>query len=214
MSILSFLLWYFPMGLYRNARETGAEHSRGTLIFLFVFVFFMFTTSFAFLVISGLESAEVAGGIVGLITIMMFVFCGVVAGPNSMPGFWIFMYRCNPFTYFVEGFLGTAISNAKATCASNEFLRFNAPNGSTCGDYMQNYLDLAGGYLLDPGSITNCDFCQVAETNKFLAGVNISFANRWRNFGIMWAFVVFNIAAAILLFWLTRVPKSKKTKRN
>lgn len=210
MGIFSFLLWYFPMGLYRNARESGAEHSRGTLIFLFVWVFFIFTTSFAFLIITGLESAEVAGGIVGLLTIMMFVFCGIIAGPDTMPGFWIFMYRCNPFTYFVEGFLGTALSNAGATCATNEFLRFDPPNGSTCIEYLQDYKDVAGGFVGNPQATSQCEYCPVAETNKFLMGVNIDFANRWRNFGIMWAFIIFNILSAVFFFWLTRVPKTKK----
>lgn len=76
MAIFSFLLWYFPMGLYRNARETGAEHSRATLVFLFIWLFFVFTTSFTFLIIAGIDSYEVAGGIVGLLTIIMFAFNG------------------------------------------------------------------------------------------------------------------------------------------
>ena len=212
MALFSFLLWYFPMGLYRNARESGAEHSRSTLILLFIWVFFIFTTSFAFLVIAGLESAEVAGGIVGLLTIMMFTFCGVIAGPTSMPRFWIFMYRANPFTHFVEGFVSTALANAQATCASNEYLRFNVLEGSTCIEYMQDYIDLAGGFLSDENSTSECEFCPIKDTNKFLMGVSIDFLNRWRNFGLMWVFVIFNVVVAVLLFWLTRVPKTKKAK--
>lgn len=76
MGIFSFLLWYFPMGLYQNAREAGAEHSRGVTVFLFIWVFFVFTTSFSFLVIAGMDSYEVAGGVVGLMTVLMFTFCG------------------------------------------------------------------------------------------------------------------------------------------
>jgi ABC-type multidrug transport system permease subunit len=66
------------MGLYRNARHTDAEHSRGTLVFLFIWVFFLFSSTFAHLVIAAIDSAEVAGGIVGLLTVMMFTFCGYV----------------------------------------------------------------------------------------------------------------------------------------
>lgn len=211
MSLFSFLLWYFPMGLYRNARESGTEHSRSTTIFLFIWVFFIFTTSFAFLIIAGLSSAEIAGGIVGLLTIMMFTFCGVVATPDKMPGFWIFMYRCNPFTYFVEGFLGTALANASATCAKNEYLRFEPPNGSTCGEYMADFIGQRGGFLMDPDATSSCEFCQLDKTNTFLTGVNIEFDNRWRNFGLMWVFVIFNLAAAVFLYWLARVPKAKKS---
>ncbi|KAL5615982.1 hypothetical protein FOBRF1_004730 [Fusarium oxysporum] len=211
MSVFSFLLWYFPMGLYRNARETGTQHSRSTTIFLFIWAFFIFTTSFAFLAIAGLDSAEVAGGIVGLLTIMMFTFCGVVATPDKMPGFWIFMYRCNPFTYFVEGFLGTALANAKATCAANEYLQFEPPNGSTCGDYMMQYIKDRGGFVRDRDDTSLCEFCQLDQTNNFLNGVNINFDNRWRDFGLMWVFVIFNLGAAVFLYWLAHVPKVKKS---
>ncbi|TXC04134.1 hypothetical protein FocTR4_00000325 [Fusarium oxysporum f. sp. cubense] len=211
MSVFSFLLWYFPMGLYRNARETGTQHSRSTTIFLFTWAFFIFTTSFAFLAIAGLDSAEVAGGIVGLLTIMMFTFCGVVATPDKMPGFWIFMYRCNPFTYFVEGFLGTALANAKATCAANEYLQFEPPNGSTCGDYMMQYIKDRGGFVRDRDDTSLCEFCQLDQTKNFLNGVNINFDNRWRDFGLMWVFVIFNLGAAVFLYWLAHVPKVKKS---
>ncbi|GKT60665.1 ABC-2 type transporter [Colletotrichum tofieldiae] len=202
MSIFSFILWYFPLGLYRNARQTGAEHSRATTIFLFVWAFFIFTSSFAHLIIAGLDSHEVAGAIVGLFSIMMFSFCG----------FWIFMYRVNPFTYFVEGFLGTALANAKATCASNEFLVFNPPSGSTCGKYMQQYMDVSGGLVDNPDALERCRFCPISETNTFLAGINVDFSNRWRNFGIMWVFIVFNVGVAFFLYWLARVPKKSKVK--
>ncbi|OAL42986.1 ABC-2 type transporter [Pyrenochaeta sp. DS3sAY3a] len=210
MALFSFILWYFPIGLYRNARQTGTEHSRGTTIFLFVWVFFIFASSFAHLIMAGLETYDIAGAVVGLLTIMMFAFCGVLAGPDKLPGFWIFMYRVNPFTYFVEGFLGTALANARATCDYNEFVSVNPPNGSTCIQFMQPYLDMAGGLLDNPEDTTDCRFCPISETNTFLKAVNIEFSNRWRNFGIMWVFVVFNIVAAVGLYWMARVPKKSK----
>jgi ATP-binding cassette, subfamily G (WHITE), member 2, PDR len=37
---------------------------------------------------------------------------------------------------------------------------------------------------------------------------------RWRNFGIMWLFIVFNVAGALFLYWLTRVPKKSKTEKK
>ncbi|KAM0278525.1 hypothetical protein ACHAQH_005092 [Verticillium albo-atrum] len=214
LSVFSYILWYFPMGLYQNARQSGAEHSRGATVFLFVWVFFLFSSTFAHLAIAGIDSYEVAGGIVGLITVLMFSFCGILAGPDLLPGFWIFMYRVNPFTYFVEGFLGTALANASATCSNNEFVSFNVPNGSTCGEYMQAYLEMAGGFVEDPDSTDSCRFCAIAETNTFLAGINVDFANRWRNFGLMWVFIVFNVVVATGLYWLARVPKKSKVKKE
>ncbi|PLB37806.1 putative ABC multidrug transporter [Aspergillus candidus] len=213
-SLFSFFFWYFPMGLYRNARYTDAEHSRGVLVFLFIWVFFLFSSTFSHLIIAGIDSAEVAGGIVGLLTVMMFTFCGILASPTQMPGFWIFMYRVNPFTYFVDGFVGTALSNAPATCADNEFVFFNLPNGTTCGEYMRSYIAMAGGFVQDSKATDECRFCQISETNRFLSSVSISFTNRWRNFGLMWVFVVFNVFSAIGLYWLARVPKKTKVKKQ
>ncbi|KAH6871435.1 multidrug resistance protein CDR1 [Thelonectria olida] len=191
MGVFSFILWYYPIGLYRNARHTNAVHSRGATVFLFVWVFFLFSSSFAHLVIAGMDSHEVAGGLVGLMTILMFSFCGVIAGPHALPRFWIFMYRVNPFTYFVEGFLGTALADAPASCDDND------------------YISMAGGFVADPDAADSdlCEYCAISETNRFLKLVNINFDNRWRNFGIMWVFIIFNIFAAAGLYWLARVPK-------
>ncbi|CCF46345.1 ABC transporter [Colletotrichum higginsianum] len=142
------------------------------------------------------------------------VSTSILAGPDVLPRFWIFMYRVNPFTYFVEGFLGTALANARASCAPNEFLVFNPPAGSTCAEYLRPYVDVMGGSVDNPDATDACRFCPIAETNSFLASVNVDFANRWRNFGIMWAFVVFNVAAAFFLYWLARVPKKSKVKSD
>jgi ABC-type multidrug transport system permease subunit len=65
----------------------------------------------------------------------------------------------------------------------------------------------AGGYLVDPNSTDTCRFCSVDDTNVFLKGVRADYQDRWRNFGILWAFVVFNIIGALVLYWIVRVPK-------
>ena len=43
-----------------------------------------------------------------------------------------------------------------------------------------------------------------------LATVNAYYDQRWRNFGILWAFVAFNVVAAVGLYWVARVPKVKR----
>lgn len=222
------------MGLYRNAEWTDQVHSRAITMCLHVWMFFLFTSTFANMVIAGIESADVAGGIVNLVMILMFAFCGyvlsilgvtirvslqltpsksVLAGPTELPGFWIFMYRVNPFTYVVEGFLGTSLANAPVQCSPDEFVTFSAPNSSTCRTYLSDYLSRAGGYLEDPDS-TECRYCALSETNGFLSSINVSWDNRWRDFGLMWAYCFFNIVAAVFLYWLVRVPKRKSGKSS
>ncbi|KZL63583.1 abc-2 type transporter [Colletotrichum incanum] len=212
MAVFSFLFWFYPMRLDRNAEWTDAVHSRAVTLFLICWVFFLFSSTFAHLMIAGLGSAEVAGGIMNLLFILMFAFCGVLAGPDELPGFWIFMYRVNPFTYIVEGFLSIGLANAPVTCSTTELLTFDAPSGSTCGEYMAEYIQNNGGYLVD-NNASECHFCGMADTNAFLLDMNMSFDNRWRDFGLVWAFCVFNIAAAAVLYWVARVPKNDFKKR-
>ncbi|KAH7141813.1 hypothetical protein EDB81DRAFT_760662 [Dactylonectria macrodidyma] len=134
--------------------------------------------------ISGFSTADVAGSIGNLFMILMFAFCGILAGPDALPGFWIFMYRVSPFTYVVEAFLGTSLANALMHCEKNELITFESPENLTCGEYLADYISEAGGYLTDPGS-SKCSYCARANTHDFLSGINVSFSNIWRDFGIM-----------------------------
>lgn len=216
MSVFCFVCWYFPIGLYRNAEWTDQVHSRGITIFLHIWLFFTFTSTFAMMLIAGLPSPDIAGGVLTLIFIMMFAFNGILAGPDALPGFWIFMYRVNPFTYVVEGFLGTTLANAPITCASNEIVTFMPPNGTTCSEYLSDFLAAGHGKLLgDSGaSTTECNYCAMSSTNDFLASITVKFANRWRDFGLVFVYVFFNIGAALFFYWLARVPKPKKIKKE
>lgn len=126
------------------------------------------------------------------------------------------MYNVNPFRYLVDGLLSTTLANTLVTCASNEYLDFQSPANMTCADFMAPYIDSRGGYLLQPeeGFGASCQFCTVRDTNAFLKGIHSDFSLRWRNFGILWAYVAFNITAAVFLYWLVRVPKVKKDNKQ
>lgn len=215
MSIFTFIFWYYPTGLFRNADFTDTVHERGITVFLLVWAFFLLCGTFSYLLIAGLPSPEIAGGVFNLFFILMFAFCGVLAGPNDLPGFWIFMYRVNPLTYVVESFLVSSLANAPVECASNEIVSFTPANG-TCEEYLSDYMSMAGGYLTGgSGSSTEeCNYCPMSSTNTFLQGMNMSYDNRWRDFGFLWAYAIFNIAGAIFLYWLARVPKAKKVKKE
>ncbi|KAL4896838.1 ABC-2 type transporter-domain-containing protein [Aspergillus ambiguus] len=215
MSVLSFVVWYYPMGVWRNSLYTNALNSRSGLAFLIVWEGFLYATTLAFMCIAGFESDQAAGGICMLLSIMGFLFCGVLAGPNTLPRFWIFMYHVSPFTYIVNCFLTTALANAPMTCSANEVLSFFAPQNMTCSQYMASYMERAGGFLYNPdtlgGGDDQCRYCAMDSTDQFLKNVSLSFENRWRDVGILWAYIVFNIAASIFLYWLARVPKGKKS---
>jgi ATP-binding cassette subfamily G (WHITE) protein 2 (PDR) len=211
MSVLVFVCWYYPIGLYRNAEPTDSVTSRGAMMWLFIWTFLIFASTFAHLMIAAFETAENAGNTGNLLFTLCLVFCGVLATPSSLPGFWIFMYRVSPFTYLVSGMLSVGLANTAVMCAPNEYLKFEPLNG-TCGEYIEAYKSTLGGYMEDEFATSGCRFCPVSDTNVFLVQVSSKFEDAWRNFGLMWVYIVFNIFAALFLYWLVRVPKVKKEK--
>lgn len=210
---LLFVTWYYPIGLYSNASQAGALHERGALVFLLIWAFLLFSSTFAHMIIAGIPTAETAGNLGNLLFSLCLLFCGVLVGPTAMPGFWIFMYRVSPFTYLVEGMLSASVSGARLTCANNEYLRFSAPDGQTCEQYLSSFIRLAGGYLLDEKA-SDCQYCPLSTTDNYLALVSIYYSHAWRDFGIMFAFILFNIAAALGIYWLARVPKKESKRRE
>lgn len=213
MGAIIFFCWYYPIGLYRNAEPTNAVTERGGLMFLFILTFMLFTSTFTDLVVAGIESAETAGNVAQLMFSLTLIFCGVLASPETLPGFWIFMYRVSPFTYLVSGMMSTGLANTKVVCASIEYLHFDPPAGQTCSEYLGPYISTAGGYFTNGNATTDCHFCPLADTNAFLTSVSANYADRWRNFGLMWVFILFNIVGAVFMYWLVRVPKSSGVKK-
>jgi ATP-binding cassette, subfamily G (WHITE), member 2, PDR len=123
------------------------------------------------------------------------------------------MYRVSPFTYLVSGMLSVGIANSHVICATKEYLHFNPPAGDTCASYMESYISYAGGYILNKNATSDCQFCSVSDTNVFLASVNSYYSERWRNFGLMFVFIIINIFGAIGMYWLVRVPKKAKKEK-
>lgn len=211
-SVFMWALIYYPVGFYKNADAAGQGAERGALMWLLFWEFMLFNSTFAHLCVSFAATADDGGNNANFLFVLIFFFCGVLTTPQAMPGFWIFLYRVSPLSYFVSAILSTGLANVRVTCASNEYTAVFPPAGQTCGDYMADYIERMGGYLLDPDATSNCSYCKIHDTNKFLEGISSSYNDRWRNFGILWAYIAFNIVAALALYWLARMPKGKKKK--
>lgn len=124
------------------------------------------------------------------------------------------MYYLSPFTYLASSMLSVGVANTKASCLDYEFLRFSPPSGQTCGQYLSSYIQATGGFVENPNATDTCSFCQISETNVFLNAVSSHYSQRWRNFGILWAYVIFNTFMALFLYWLVRVPKKSKVTKE
>ncbi|KAK6461937.1 ABC-2 type transporter-domain-containing protein [Scheffersomyces coipomensis] len=208
---LAFFSWYYPVGLYSNAVPTDTVHERGALMWLSCVLFYMYIGTLAQLVISFIEIENNAGNICVVLFNMCLNFCGVLVPKNKLPGFWIFMYRFNPVTYLVGAFLGIGLADSDVTCSADEILKFVPAGNLTCGEFMQPYMAVAGGYLVDESSTSVCEFCTMKSTNVFLKTMDIYYSERGRNIGVFIGFICFNIVMTIFFYYLARVPK--KTKR-
>lgn len=209
MGLLIFVSFYYPTGMYLNAIPMDQVAERGGLMFLFFLCFMLFTSTFTHMVIAPMENVETASNVAQLLFSLTLVFCGVLASPTAIPGFWIFMYRVSPFTYLVDGILSTGLANTQVVCSDVELAHFDPPANLDCGTYMQNHSRNFGGDVTNPTARQDCMYCPVADTNVFLATLSSSYDHRWRNFGLLWVFIGFNVVAAVFLYWLVRVPNKK-----
>lgn len=73
-----------------------------------------------------MDLAQNAANLANLLFTMCLTFCGVLVSGESLPRFWIFMYRCNQFTYLVSIIMSVGLVNSKGECAKEELLEFKA----------------------------------------------------------------------------------------
>ncbi|KAF2865640.1 ABC-2 type transporter [Massariosphaeria phaeospora] len=180
---------------------------RQLLMLLFCIQLFVYASAFAQMTIAALPDAHTASAIVTLLVFMSLLFSGVLQSPAALPGFWQFMYRANPFTYWIGGIVATALHDRRVRCAPAETSVFDPPAGLSCAEYLAPYLRVAPGELQNPEAGAQCRYCGVSGSDQFLAGADIFWGERWRDFGIVWAFVAVNVGVAVGSYWLFRVVK-------
>ncbi|PBP23756.1 ABC-transporter [Diplocarpon rosae] len=206
--LLGVMVWasyFYP--IYTRGRIPSAE--RQGLILLLLVQFFVFTSTFAHMMIAALPDAETAGNIATLMFSLCLTFNGVFQPPFALPGFWIFMYRVSPLTYLVSAISSTGLAGRAVYCSSNEIAIMQPPPNTSCGTYLADYVSASGGALYNPSATADCQYCSATVADQFLAGVAISYGTRWRDYGIGFAFIVFNICAAVFFYYIFRVRKSE-----
>jgi ABC-type multidrug transport system permease subunit len=123
------------------------------------------------------------------------------------------MYRVSPATYLVGGIMSNAVANAEVSCADHEILRMASIGNLTCNEFLGAYIDAAGGRVLNPASRDICQYCPLATTNEFLQRFQIYYSTRWRDFGLIWIYILVNILAGLGLYWVFKVPKGRGSKK-
>ncbi|KAI0318674.1 ABC-2 type transporter-domain-containing protein [Amylostereum chailletii] len=182
-SSIYFLIWYWLVAL-------PTDRAGYTYLMMGV-VFPLYYTTFAQGVAAMSPNAEVAA------LLFSFLFSFVIT-------------LLSPYTYLIEGLIGQAVGRSSVTCAAAEVVELTPPSGQSCGNYMAQFIATAGGKVLNPDAVapSQCQFCSVDTTDQFLFNsFNIDYNKHWRDFGLMFAYIMFNVAAVYGGTYLFRIYK-------
>lgn len=161
-SLVYWLLWYFPVGYFTEPTRAGYS-------FLMYELFAVFATSLAQLCASLMPNIEAAFAANGF----LFMFCNTFAGTLSpkpvTPSGWRWYFKVSPLFYMGEGVTTDVLYDLPINCQPSEVSIFNPVNGTTCGQYAAAFLEGATGYLLNPESRTDCQYCRYKNGQSYVS---------------------------------------------
>lgn len=208
--------WYWGVGFPRDTYTSAC-------VWLFIMSFELFYVGFGQAIASFSPNELLASLLVPVFFTFVVSFCGVLVPAQSLPSFWrAWMYPLTPFHYLLEGLLGLVVHDIPIVCETKELAIFNHPPGYTCQTYVGPYAASAGGYVetLADGM---CGYCQYATGDEYAAGFNVYYSHHWRNYGLFWAYILFNFAVVFVCSWLylsggrkivqTLSPKARKQRK-
>ncbi len=106
----------------------------------------------------------------------------------------------------IGGWAGIGLADRPVICAQNELAIFDPPTGQDCRKYLSAYLENgAPGTLLNPLARSACEYCPLQNANQFLASSWIEPSESYRNLGIIFGFIIFNMVAAVAFYYMFRV---------
>jgi ATP-binding cassette subfamily G (WHITE) protein 2 (SNQ2) len=171
-----------------------------------------------------------AATIMPIIILVFEFFNGVLQPQALMPAVWAYtFYYIAPFTYWISGIVAMILPRLEVACTDAEFIRFQAPPGSTCAAYAGDWLANTTGYLANPNATGDCGFCQyssgedvsrplwlvVAEslgiiltlTAQYLSNLGITRSKAWPYLGLFAMFTVTNYLCVYGCVYIKSVKK-------
>ncbi|CAI4331039.1 BAQ_1a_G0008910.mRNA.1.CDS.1 [Saccharomyces cerevisiae] len=201
-STIFFVSSYFPLRIFFEA-------SRSAVYFLnYCIMFQLYYVGLGLMILYMSPNLPSANVILGLCLSFMISFCGVAQPVSLMPGFWTFMWKASPYTYFIQNLVGIMLHKKPVVCKKKELNYFNPPNGSTCGEYMKPFLEKATGYIENPDATSDCAYCIYEVGDNYLTHIGSKYSYLWRNFGFYWIYIFFNIIAMICVYYVFHVRQS------
>ncbi|KAF9888082.1 hypothetical protein FE257_009347 [Aspergillus nanangensis] len=190
-----FNCWYWGIWFPRDSFRSG-------FIWMFVMLYELFYVGFGQFIAAFSPNVLFASLLVPTFFTFVISFCGVVVPYSALIHFWrSWMYWLTPFKYLLEGLLGVVIHEVPVKCLGREMSSFSPPPGSNCEDYAGSFARQMGGYVEDAGNGL-CSFCQVSNGDNFGKSFNVFYSHKWRDYGIFWAYCIFNFIAVYAFSWL------------
>lgn len=206
-AVLYFACWYYTVGFPHSSERSGAT------FFVMLMYEFVYTGIGQF--VAAYAPNEVFASLVNPLIIGVLVsFCGVLVPYQQIEEFWRYwMYYLNPFNYLMGSMLVFAIWGTDIECNDSEFALFDPPNGSTCGEYLSDYLQQglgAASNLVNPNATSECKVCSYTKGDDYLRGLNLNeYYYGWRDAAIV---VIFAISSYGLVFALMKL-RTKASKK-
>ncbi|KAG9253562.1 ABC transporter [Emericellopsis atlantica] len=207
--VLYFVCWYYTVGFPTDSNRAGAT------FFVVLMYEFLYTGIGQF--VAAYAPNEVFASLVNpLILGVLISFCGVLVPYSQILAFWRYwLYWLNPFNYLMGSLLVFNLWGTDITCKDRELAVFNPINGTTCGDYLSDYLTQGMGrasHLVNPDATSDCQVCSYSKGEDYLHTLNLNaYSYGWRDAGIV-AGMCFSSYALVYLLMKLRTKTSKKAE--
>lgn len=198
-STIYFVAFYFPLKVDNSASRAGVFFLHYCIMFQLYFI------GFGLLVLYISPDLPSAAIIMGLSLSFMIGFCGVVQPVRLMPGFWTFMWKVSPFTYFIQSFVSLLLHNKKVECRQDETSYFSPPSGMACGEYSQQFVEANFGYVMNPEDRSNCAYCTYKVGDQYMNTLSFKYSYLWRNFGFYWVYILFNLVGMLVAYYIFHI---------
>ncbi|KAI0842315.1 BcatrD protein [Hypoxylon sp. FL0890] len=184
ISVIAYVSWYYPLGLWKKALDQHELNNRSGLIFLLLWSLFILFQTLSQMLMTVLPNIPTGINIGNLFFMLSLIFSGVLVPPNALPRFWIFMYRATPLSYYISAIISTGLSGIDIACSPKDVLKLDPPPGETC----ISYLNSSAYVILNPDNTANCEVCMYTTADSLLAYFDIYFKDRWWEWGVTIAY--------------------------
>ncbi|ORX47211.1 hypothetical protein DM01DRAFT_1339227 [Hesseltinella vesiculosa] len=199
-SALFMCTLYWTSGMSNTAEACGYFYILFSMLVLWAY-------TLGFIIAGFCEVPTMAAVINPLVISCLILFAGLMQSPASMPKFWSsWVYWLDPFHYYIEGLAVNELEHLVVECTDSDLVKFSPPPGQTCGDYTKAFFSYgAPGYIANPNDTqpAQCGYCPFATGPEFFESrFQWSAGDKWRNFGILCAFFIFNCFVFLgLVYW-------------